>query len=222
MVNIYVGSSNRHWMLHENLLKHHTSYFEENTTTDDKGERSVRLPDDDPAAFEMLTKYLYQGQIDDVISLPSEKKWGHAENCQKLYFLCERLGLHQLKNCAIDQFRKACFDSGLVPGPEEMKPVYDCTSSRSPFRLLVSHIAARQIMDPDSENTALTYRMCFEGSPDFAVDVINAIREGAGGTLFKDPTHDIGCYYHDHRDNEQCSQKRKKEVRFPKDLFRDD
>lgn len=221
MVNIYVGSTRRQWTLHRNLLKHHTTFFENQITKNGEKEECVELLEDDPTAFEMLVKFLYQGKMDNVAEIASEEKWAHAEACQKLYFLCDRIGLYQLKNCAIDQFRKACFDSGLVPGPEEMKPVYEKTPVGSPFRSLISQIAARQIMDPESDNSAVTYQTCFENGPDFAVDVINAIRNGTGGRLLKDPTQEVGCLYHEHRDNEVCQQKRKKEVRFPKDLFRD-
>lgn len=222
MVNIYVGPTKRQWTLHRNLLQHHTKFFEQRVMNPSEKEDNVELLEDDPSAFEMLVKYLYQGKIDDVAELASEKKWAHAESCQKLYFLCDRIGLHQLKNCAIDQFRRACFDSGLVPGPEEMRPVYDNTSVGSPFRTLISQIAARQIMDPESDNSAATYQTCFENGPEFAVDVINAIRDGAGGKLLKDPTQEVGCFFHEHQDDELCQKKPKKEVRFPKDLFRDD
>jgi hypothetical protein len=142
------------------------------------------LIEEDSGAFELLVKWLYQGKIDDVSAMPMDKKWDYADSCQKLYLLCGRIRLPQLKNFAIDQFRKGCNEAGLVPGPEEIRPIYDKTPPKSPFRSLVSKIAARQIMDPDSDRDASTYRSCFEGSSDFAVDVINAIRSGAGGKLF--------------------------------------
>ena len=139
--------------------------------------------------------------------MPLERKWNYADSCQKLYLLCEKLKLSSLRNTAIDQFRKGCFEAGLVPGPEEMKPVYDSTPANSPFRKLVSHIAARQIMDPESEKDAGSYRLCFESSPDFAVDVINAIRRGTGGMLLDDPTDGDFCEYHEHDSGSSCDQR---------------
>ena len=208
MVDIYVGETKRHWSLHRNLLAHHSSYFE-NQFPDDgkaakKGGGKLDLLDTDPSAFELLVKWLYQGRIEDVSAMPMEKKWDYAEACQKLYFLCDKVALPTLKNFAIDQFRKGCHEAGLVPGPEEMKPVYEKTPAASPFRKLVSRIAARQIMDPESTNDARTYQICFEGQPDFAIDVINAIREAAGGKLFHDPTESGGCEYHEHGDGKFC------------------
>ncbi|MCJ1313914.1 hypothetical protein MMC25_007594 [Agyrium rufum] len=205
LVDIYVGPDRRHWSLHRNLLVHHSTYFESHFPDEakKKGGRH-ELPDVDPKAFELLVKWLYQGRMEDVSAMPDDKKWDHAEACQNLYILCEFIGLPALKNLAIDQFRKGCNEAGLVPGPEESKPVYDRMPAGSPFRRLVSKIAARQIMDPESEKDASTYKMCFEGSPDFAIDVINAIREGTGGVLFDDPTEEPACNYHLHDNGQRC------------------
>jgi len=208
MLNIYVGPDKRQWTLHQNLLCHHSRFFDEANHVNGDQKRikngTLELPEEDPSAFELLVKWLYQGRIEDVSDLPKEEKWDYAYTCQKLYLLCDKFGLQEVKNLAIDQFRKGCNEAGLVPGPDEMKPVYDKTPVSSPFRKLVSKIAARQIMDPDSQRDAATYHACFAASPDFAVDVINAIRDGAGGALFDDPTEGKSCRYHEHENGETC------------------
>ena len=165
---------------------------------------SLSLPQDDPSAFELLVKWLYQGKIDDVSNMPMERKWDYAESCQKLYILCSRINLPQLRNFAIDQFRKGCNEAGLVPGPEEMKPIYENTSEDSPFRRLISKIAARQIMDPEGEVGAGKYKICFENSPKFAIDVIDEIRRSTGGKLLSDPTEEDPCVYHEHENGQVC------------------
>jgi len=208
LVNIYVGEAKRQWSLHRSLLCHHSTYFQEQFGDDSKqNEMKLELPESDPAAFELLVKWLYQGRIDDVSSMPADKKWDYADACQKLYVLCDKIKMPQLKNFAIDQFRKGCNEAGLVPGPEEMKPIYESTPPSSPFRKLVSRIAARQIMAPESTKDAGTYKICFEANADFAIDVINAIREGSGGKLFEDPTKDTGCAYHEHENGAKCGGK---------------
>ncbi|KIV83081.1 hypothetical protein PV11_05140 [Exophiala sideris] len=204
MLEIVVGSEERHWHLHQNLLVHHTRFFDESHTVNGERKRikegKLELRDEDPTAFELLVKWMYQGKIDDVSWMPKDVKWDYAFTCQKLYLLCERIGLQELQNQAIDQFRRGCHEAGLVPGPEEMKPIYERTRPSSPFRRLISRIAARQIMDPASEKDASSYKDCFALSPDFAVDVINAIKVGTGGSLFDDPTEGNSCRYHEHED----------------------
>ncbi|KAK5304578.1 hypothetical protein LTR99_003641 [Exophiala xenobiotica] len=208
LLEISVGPDGRQWMLHQSLLIHHTRFFDESYTVNGEHKRikdgKLELRDQDPSAFELLLKWLYQGKIDDVSWMPKDVKWDYAFTCQKLYLLCEAIGLQELKNLAIDQFRRGCHEAGLVPGPEEMKPIYEHTQPSSPFRKLVSRIAARQIMDPASEKDASSYKDCFVLSPDFAVDVINAIKESTGGSLFDDPTEGNSCRYHEHDDGETC------------------
>ena len=208
-MDIYVGEERRHWSLHYNLLCHHSDFFADSCAKDTKKKHGGKLEllDDDPKAFELLVKFLYQGKIDDVGELPLEQKWEYADVCQRLYILCDRINVPGLKNHAIDQFRKGCFDAGLVPGPEEMKPIYEHTTPSSPFRRLVSKIAARQIMDPENENDAETYKICFEGSPDFAIDLVNAIKEGAGCQVLEDPTEKVGCVYHEHENGQRCDSR---------------
>jgi hypothetical protein len=187
---------------------HHSQYFNEETPINGEHRKvkdgRIDLPDEDPGAFELLVKWLYQGKIEDVSTLPIDKKWDYADCCQKLYLLCDKLHLPRLKNIAIDQFRKGCHEAGLVPGPEEMKPIYQKTVPSSPFRKLVSKIAARQLMDPEGKRDASTYRACFEATPDFAIDVINAIKDGTSGVLFDDPTEGNSCRYHEHENGETC------------------
>ena len=208
MVDVYVGDKRRHWTLHRNLLTFHAQAFDDSLPDSSENMRStdshIELPGEDPIAFELLVKWLYQGKIEDVSKMPVDRKWDYAFKCQQLYLFCDKFGLQKLKNIAIDQFRKGCNEAGLVPGPEEMRPIYDKTAPSSPFRKLVCKIAARQIMDPAGNKDATDYRACFEASPDFAIDVINAIKDGAGSSLFDNPTEGNPCRYHEHDNGESC------------------
>jgi hypothetical protein len=205
---VCVGPNQRQWSLHQNLLCHHSPFFDEGFTVNGEHKNvrdgKLELLEEDPSAFELLVKWLYQGKIEDVSWKPKDVKWDYAFTCQKLYLLSNTFGLPELKNLAIDQFRKGCHEARLVPGPEEMGPIYAKTPAHSPFRRLICKIAARQIMDPDTKRDAATYRSCFESSPDFAVDVINEIRESTGGFLFDDPTEGNSCRYHEHDGFDTC------------------
>lgn len=221
MVDIYVGEAKRHWSLHRNLLAYHSEYLEaelqqspdpslKNGSGASSGLR-LALPEDDPAGFELLVKWLYQGRLDDVSSIDDDQeKYEYAVACQKLHILCDRFELPKLKNIAMDQYRKGLSQAGLVPDAEELNTIYKQSSETSPFRKLMVKIAARQIMDPDTEKDAESYRKCFDGSPDFAIDLVNAIKAGfGGGMLFEDPTESADCEYHDHDNGPNCHIKGK-------------
>ena len=202
-----MGKARRSWSLHRNLLTYHSAWFRRKINKSLRGKSgTIELLDLEPRAFELFVKWLYQGSIDDVSDMATEEKWDYAFACQRLYLFCHEVDLPDLKNLAIDQFRRGCAEAGLVPGVEEMIPVYRKTDVQSPFRRLVSDIAARQIMDPDNEADSSVYREAFAASPEFTIDVINAIKRGAGGALFEDPTEEDGCYYHEHPSGQHCKE----------------
>lgn len=212
-VDIYVGKERKHWSLHRNLLCHHSSYFEtefeghevpRNGRTEG-GENRLDLSDDDPAGFELLVKWLYQGQLEDSSLLDDEQKYDYAVACHKLYILCDKFDMIHLKNLAMDQYRANLNAAQLVPDADEINEIYRASPAGSPFRGLMTQIAARQIMDPDVDKDAESYRQCFMDNADFAVEMVNAIRSMSGGMLFDDPTEGDECDYHDHSDGSTCT-----------------
>lgn len=213
MIDVYVGEAKRRWTLHRNLLCHHSELLETELEGGDAAppKDSLQLPDHDPAGFELLVKWLYQGKLDDVSDLAdANQKYEYAVSCYKLYRLCDRFDMAQLKNLAMDQYRKGLNEAELVPDAGEIDDIYRKSPPGSPFRLLMTRIAARQIMDPASYRDVETYRQCFDHNPDFAIDLVKAIRLGTGGMLFDDPTEAGNkCEYHDHDTGPHCLAKGK-------------
>jgi len=217
-VDIYVGPDKKHWSLHRNLLCHHSSYFETEFQGHEvpkgkngrPGEDQLELPDDDPRGFELLVKWLYQGQLEDCADSTAEKKYDYAVACHKLYMLCDKFDMIRLKNLAMDQYRLSLNEAELVPDADEINEIYRVSPPYSPFRRLMTKIAARQIMDPEVDKDAESYRGCFQDNTDFAVDMINSIRLMSGGMLFEDPTAGDECSYHDHIDGDGCYKDKSK------------
>lgn len=220
LVDIYVGESKRHWALHRNLLAYHSDVFQEelqqqaseSTPTKSKAKQlessqavQLDLPGVDPSGFELFVKWMYQGKVEDVSSISEpQHKYSYAVACYNLHRLCDKFDIPRLKNIAMDQYRKGLAEAELVPDAEEINDIYRKSSEGSAFRKLVTKIAARQIMDPESEKDAESYRMCFESNPDFAIDLVNAIKDGTGGVLFEDATEGNNCEFHDHSEGPNC------------------
>jgi BTB/POZ domain len=213
-VDVYLGEEQRHWTLHANLLSYHSEYLQRELQQqwDAKSDKSdvapslrLDLPTHDAKGFELLVKWFYQGRLDDVSDIgDAREKYEYAAACHRLYALCEQFAIPNLMNRAMDQYRKGLRDASLVPDAEEMSDIYARSPVKSPFRTLMTQIAARQIMDPDSDKDAVDYRECFASSPDFAIQLINAIRQQTGGLELSDPTEGEGCDYHEHDDNVVC------------------
>ncbi|KXS97499.1 hypothetical protein AC578_9081 [Pseudocercospora eumusae] len=208
-VDIYVGPSKRHWSIHQNLLCHHSSYFEQEFLQREvpmkNGRQHLELLDDEPAGFELLVKWLYQGVLTPASEIPShEEKYNYAVACHKLWLLCDKFQMVRVKNLAMDVYRRCLHESQLVPDAHEINEIYRRSPKGSPFRALMINIAARQIMDPDVERDLEAYRGCFGENADFAIELVSAIRKLSGGILFEDPTHGDACAYHDHDDVTGC------------------
>jgi hypothetical protein len=227
-VDVYVGEEKRRWRLHCNLLSYHSEYLQRELqkqwdtragSGDQKSDDNVALspeslrldlPNDDSRGFELLIKFMYQGQLENVADIPdSQEKYDYAVACHRLYVLCERFGMTKLMNRAMDQYRRGLSEAGLVPDGVELADIYDRSPTGSPFRTLMTRIAARQIMDPDSDKDAGDYRDCFASNPDFAIQLINSVKEETGGLDLKDPTEGDGCDYHEHTNGADCHIKRK-------------
>ncbi|KAF2456153.1 hypothetical protein BDY21DRAFT_348053 [Lineolata rhizophorae] len=177
------------------------------TTTTDATPNPNRLdlPADSPAGFELFVQWLYQGKLTDVSTLPLDRKYDHAVASHALYILCERLHIPSLMNAAMDQYRLALQQSQLVPDADEIADIVIIAPPGSPFRRLMARIAARQIMAPEEDRDAADYERAFEQAEGFAVEVVNAIRDGVGGKLLTDPTEGGGCEFHDHSEGPDCS-----------------
>jgi hypothetical protein len=226
-VDAFVGSEKHHWRLHCNILAYHSESLQtelqkqwddvksqKSSASDPSDALKLELPEEDPQGFELLVKWLYQGKLEDVsdISDPHDK-YTFAVACHRLHSLCNLFGLTKLKNMAIDQYRKGLDQAQLVPDGEELSEIYQQSPVGSPFRMLMTKIAARQLMDPNGDKDADLYRMCFAESPDFAIDLVNAIKGSTGGVLLSDPTEGESCEYHDHAGGSGCYIKGKGKLR---------
>jgi hypothetical protein len=120
--------------------------------------------------------------------------------------------MYPLANAASDQYRRGLHEAELVPDAHEIDEIYRQSPAGSPFRKLMTSIAARQIMDPESDRDVESYADCFKDNPQFAIDLITAIKQGTGGMLFDDPTDEQfsnTCEYHDHEVAPNCHVKGK-------------
>ncbi|KAM3423554.1 hypothetical protein BST61_g981 [Cercospora zeina] len=216
-VDIFVGRQRKHWNLHQNLLIHHSSFFELEFHVHEAFQgkaNKLEILEDDPIGFELLVKWLYQGILEDSSRFDGDAaKYEHAVACHKLWLLCDRFEMVKLKNLAMDQYRRCLNESQLVPDADEINDIYRTSPPGSPFRKLMVKIAARQIMDPEVERDAEAYRQCFESNPDFAIEMVSAIRQMSNGILFNDPTRGDACSYHDHADVSGCPMQGKGKAR---------
>lgn len=117
-----------------------------------------------------------------------------------------------LKNAPINCYRQNLHAAMLIPDVEELNQIYQSSPAGSPPLLLVTRIAARQIMHPAidhvtgdiADKTEESYRRCIESNADFAIDLIKAMRIMSGGIVLENLTIGNPYSFRDHSDGNSC------------------
>lgn len=212
-ISIIVGNEKKTWILHSKLLSFHSSFLAASRpeVADDK----LEFLNDDPAAWSLLVKYLYQGSLPSLLKSSSAiEKYEHAVICHKLYNLSLRFSIPKLANLAMDRFRESLRSAHLVPDPEELSQMYTSSPAGSGMRKLLTKVAARQIMDPAKERDVKDYQVLLEREVGFAVGFIAEIRRQTGGVLLDDPNAGEGQEYQGEICRKAICGNGEKKVRF--------
>jgi hypothetical protein len=79
----------------------------------------------------------------------------------------------------------------------------------------MTRIAIRQVLVPDGDMDVESYRSCFTDSPEFAIGLVNAIKQGTGGILLPNQTEGVVYQCHDHEGGSRCSDLEGKPLLLP-------
>lgn len=153
MVDIYVGSQNTHWILHEKLLCSKSTFFSKifwdssnnrfskkrgpNPST---GSKSFGLPDEDDEPFRLFVAWLYSGHV------PFPEEESDLGNLFDLYLMGEKWAIAELVRDALDTVRKWYRVSDTFPGLRRVQYIYANTDSTSPMRQLLVGSVARMLV----------------------------------------------------------------------------
>ncbi|KAI9699791.1 MAG: vesicle coat component [Candelina mexicana] len=199
MLHVYVGPNRKHWNLHRDLLCARSKYFKAALGGDFKEaqDKAISYPDEDPAVFGLFISWLYCGTL----QVPMDKCT--LTHYFKLYVLADKFSIEALKNLTIDAIREHYRLSGCYAGASRIEYIYSNTASRDPMRkFLVDSLAswyATEQESPDDEDDAL-----LKAGGDIASDMWKAlIRQFS---YPKDPTAEVSCMYHEHKDTEACGR----------------
>jgi len=174
MVDIYVGSENTHWILHEKLLCARSKFFSQifykksspSATTQNK---SFGLPDEEDEPFRLFVGWLYSSHI---ITPEQESDLG---NLFDLYLMGEKWAITGLIKDVLEAVRKWYRLSETYPGLRRVQYVYANTDQESPMRkLLVSSVARMLTLGHD---IPAHWDKALRKNGQLAVDLIKAVQE---------------------------------------------
>ncbi|KAI9703684.1 MAG: hypothetical protein M1836_007454 [Candelina mexicana] len=200
-VSVSVGPEKATWELPIALLISHSPYFRKALSGDwkEKEQARINLPDQDVTAFKMVLQYLFQDQIDrlEVSTKEDPYTWTSIRNHVRLYALAEYLQIPKLANLAMDKIIEGLSaekDVAGYLGSAETRFIVENMLSDAPLYHFAVKLCAFVIFNKN--NDAADYEICFEHSSDFAVGVMNAIRNAKHVEYVKDPRKDKLSEYH--------------------------
>jgi len=174
MVDIYVGSANTHWILHEKLLCSKSKFF--NSIFYTKQAKSIAgnsnkkfgLPDEEDEPFRLFVGWLYSGRV----PRPEEEK--DIGDLFDLYLMGEKWQITSLVKDVLDTVRKWYRNTDTFPGLRRVQYIYANTDEDSAMRLLLIGAVARMLVL--GQNLPAHWERALGKNGKLAVDIIRAVQ----------------------------------------------
>ena len=230
-----VGAEKRKFLLHKNLLADRCDFFSAafGGQFAESEQKSIQLPDIDPAEFELFVDWLYRGTLepirpngmdasvfgntckteaDEKIRFKIEEGLEREEwPYHRLYYMAERWCLDELKNLAMDQIRSFHYESEILLGFEFFQPAYENTREGSPMRKYITTYAMHLIFEEENSSDEIVKEffssLSFQtedSARDLLRDVFIGLRQRFNSPEDPDDAAER-CKYHDHADGKRCS-----------------
>ncbi|CAO2648634.1 Nn.00g079010.m01.CDS01 [Neocucurbitaria sp. VM-36] len=172
MVDIYVGTENTHWILHEKLLCYHSPFFRKifySKTSQHSKTQSFGLPDEEDAPFKTFVGWLYSS------SLPVPREEADLGVCFDLYLMAEKFEIPSLIADVLQVVREWYKYSDSYPGLRRVQYIYANTEEGSPMRHMLVHSVARLMVL--EKGIPAHWDKALRKNGQLAVDIIRAIQD---------------------------------------------
>ncbi|KAF2085806.1 hypothetical protein K490DRAFT_67404 [Saccharata proteae CBS 121410] len=177
LVDIYVGPSSTHWILHEKLLCARSKFFQKifynNAKTDNSksssSTSSFGLPDDEDEPFAAFVAWLYSSNV------KAPAKESDLTILFDMYLMGEKWAAPALTRDVLHAVRDWYARTDTYPGLRRVQYIYANTDESSPMRRLLVHSVARMMALADS--IPQHWDKALRKNGQLAVDLIKSIQE---------------------------------------------
>ncbi|KAH7089487.1 hypothetical protein FB567DRAFT_520856 [Paraphoma chrysanthemicola] len=169
MVDIYVGTENTHWILHEKLLCHYSPFFRRIFYAKNSNTTSFGLPEEEDAPFKTFVGWLYSS------SLPVPREESDLGLLFDLYLMAEKFQIPNLVADVLQVVREWYKYSDSYPGLRRVQYVYANTEEGSPMRHMLVHTVARMMVI--EKGIPAHWDKALRKNGQLAVDIIKAIQD---------------------------------------------
>ncbi|SMQ48105.1 unnamed protein product [Zymoseptoria tritici ST99CH_3D7] len=171
MVDIYVGSDNTRWVLHEKLLCYRSKFFRSifRPKPNGKKEQYYGLPDEGDEPFKMFVGWLYSERI------PTPRSEDELSPLLDLYLMGEKWEIKKLIVEALDAVRIFYLETDSWPSLRRVQYIYANTEVESPMRQLLVSCAARMLVT--GEGIPDHWQKALKSNGELAVDLIMCVQK---------------------------------------------
>jgi len=172
MVDIYIGTENTHWILHEKLLCYHSPFFRKifySKTSEHSKTQTFGLPEEEDAPFKTFVGWLYSN------SLPVPREEADLGLCFDLYLMAEKFEIPALIADVLQVVREWYKYSDTYPGLRRVQYIYANTEDGSPMRHMLVHSVARFMVL--EKGIPAHWDKALRKNGQLAVDIIRAIQD---------------------------------------------
>lgn len=169
MVDIYVGSENTHWILHEKLLCYRSKFFRNIFYNKESKNKVFGLPDEDDAPFKLFVGWLYSSAV------PTPREEKDLGSLFDLYLMGEKWQIKGLIVDVLDSVRHFYHSQETYPGLRRVQYVYANTETDSPMRQLLVNSVARFLVL--REGIPGHWDKALRKNGQLAVDIIMAVQK---------------------------------------------
>lgn len=168
MVDIYVGPSNTHWVIHEKLLCYRSRFFR-NIFWKKTGKKDsvYGLPDEEDEPFKLFVGWLYSERI------PTPKKEDDLSPLLDVYLMAEKWEIKKLMLEVLDAVRTYYHETDTWPTLRRVQYIYSNSEVESPMRQLLVSCVARMLVT--EEGMPKHWQNALGRNGQLAVDVITSI-----------------------------------------------
>ena len=137
VVDIVVGETGDHFLVHRELLNHHSRFFAAALTGDfyESQTQCVSLVDENPDIFGIFVEWLYTQTLREVAFLSGNRPRFFL--MLELYAFADRHSIEALCNAAVNMIASLADKTNSVPTPSDTDQLYESIRETSPVRALI-------------------------------------------------------------------------------------
>ncbi|EOD52143.1 BTB/POZ-like protein [Neofusicoccum parvum] len=168
LVDIYVGTENTHWILHEKLLCARSRFFQRIFYSKSSKSSSYGLPEEEDGPFSAFVSWLYSGHV------PPPKEEKDLTTLFDMYLMGEKWQASGLVRDVLKEVREWYARTDTYPGLRRVQYVYANTDEDSEMRRLMVNSVAR--MMALNETIPPHWDKALRKNGQLAVDLIKSIQ----------------------------------------------